>query len=81
MSLIGPRPPIPYEVEHYREWHKQRLETRPGITGLWQVRGRNLLSFDDMVRLDIEYIQEWSFLLDIKIILKTISVVLLGKGY
>ncbi len=58
MSIVGPRPPIPYEVERYTEWHKRRLEVLPGITGLWQVSGRNALSFDEMVRLDLAYVDE-----------------------
>jgi exopolysaccharide biosynthesis polyprenyl glycosylphosphotransferase len=81
MSMVGPRPPIPYEVERYTEWHKRRLEVLPGITGLWQVSGRNALSFDQMVRLDIQYIETWSVEQDIRILLKTVPVVLLGKAY
>lgn len=81
MSVVGPRPPIPYEVERYTEWHKRRLETLPGITGLWQVSGRNALSFDEMVRLDIRYIENWSLEEDIRIILKTVPALLLGKAY
>jgi exopolysaccharide biosynthesis polyprenyl glycosylphosphotransferase len=80
MSLVGPRPPIPPEVERYEEWHKRRLETRPGMTGLWQVSGRSLLSFDEMVLLDIYYIENWSLWLDFKILLRTIPRVLLGSG-
>jgi exopolysaccharide biosynthesis polyprenyl glycosylphosphotransferase len=81
MSLVGPRPPIPYEVEKYKSWHLRRiLEIKPGITGLWQVDGRSRTSFDDMVRLDLRYIKEWSFWLDIKIILKTVRAVLETKG-
>ena len=80
MSLIGPRPPIPYEVEAYREWHRRRFEALPGITGLWQVSGRNRLSFDEMVKLDIEYIESWTPALDVKIALKTVGVVLSGQG-
>ncbi|MFX0132630.1 MAG: sugar transferase [Candidatus Hodarchaeota archaeon] len=77
MSLVGPRPPILYEVEEYKNWHFRRiLEVKPGITGLWQVMGRNKTTFDEMVRLDIRYAENWSILLDIKIILKTIFVVL-----
>src|SRR5205807_5221576 len=61
MSLVGPRPPIPYELESYDIWHRRRLlETKPGITGLWQVSGRSRTSFDDMVRLDLEYARTWS---------------------
>lgn len=72
MSLVGPRPPIPYEVEHYDVWHLRRvLEVKPGITGLWQVEGRSTLSFDNMVRLDLYYIKNWSFLLDLKLLIKT----------
>ena len=81
MSLVGPRPPIPYECDHYKLWHMRRIiEVKPGITGLWQVNGRSSCSFDEMVRLDLKYIREWSLWLDIKIIIKTPWVVLLGKG-
>lgn len=80
MSLVGPRPPLPKEVAQYHEWHKKRLEVRPGITGLWQVSGRSLLSFDEMVLLDIHYIENWSLWLDINIMLRTIPQVLLGRG-
>jgi exopolysaccharide biosynthesis polyprenyl glycosylphosphotransferase len=81
MSLVGPRPAIPYEVERYTEWHKRRLETLPGITGLWQVSGRNALSFEEMVRLDIQYIETWSLELDMKILLKTAPALLFGRAY
>ena len=81
MSLVGPRPAIPYEVERYTEWHKRRLETLPGITGLWQVSGRNALSFEEMVRLDIRYIETWSLEQDMKILLKTLPALLLGRAY
>jgi exopolysaccharide biosynthesis polyprenyl glycosylphosphotransferase len=81
MSLIGPRPPIPYEVEVYREWHRRRLEGPQGITGLWQVSGRNRLSFDEMVMLDIEYIENWSLALDLKILWRTVGVVLFGRAH
>jgi lipopolysaccharide/colanic/teichoic acid biosynthesis glycosyltransferase len=81
MSLVGPRPAIPYECEEYDVWHRRRLlEMKPGITGLWQVRGRSATTFDEMVRIDIKYVQEWSLWLDIKIILQTPWVVLKGKG-
>jgi len=81
MSLVGPRPPIPYEIEKYQSWHMRRLqEVRPGITGLWQVEGRSKTSFDEMVRLDLRYIRNWSLWLDIKIILKTVFVVIRGDG-
>jgi exopolysaccharide biosynthesis polyprenyl glycosylphosphotransferase len=81
MSLVGPRPPILYEVEKYKSWHLRRiLEVKPGITGLWQVDGRSRTSFDDMVRLDLRYVKDWSFWMDIKILLKTVSAVLKTKG-
>jgi exopolysaccharide biosynthesis polyprenyl glycosylphosphotransferase len=81
MSLVGPRPPIPYECEDYDIWHRSRvLDMKPGITGLWQVDGRSATSFDDMVRMDIKYIRDWSLLLDMKILLKTPLVVLTCKG-
>lgn len=72
MSLVGPRPPIPYEVECYETWHRKRLDVKPGLTGLWQVSGRYRLSFQQMVQLDIYYIENWSPWLDLKIILKTL---------
>ncbi len=71
MSLIGPRPPIPYEVAEYQLWHTDRLDTTPGMTGLWQVSGKNQLSFEQMVRLDIRYIRQQSCWLDLKILLMT----------
>lgn len=74
MSVVGPRPPIPYEVESYDLWHRKRLDMKPGITGLWQVSGRNRLPFDEMVRMDLYYIENWSLLLDLKIILQTLPV-------
>lgn len=81
MSLVGPRPPIQYEIENYDLWHKRRvMEVKPGITGLWQVRGRSSTTFDEMVRLDIRYIRNWSIWLDIKILFLTPWVVLSGKG-
>ena len=81
MSLVGPRPPIPYETEKYQSWHMRRLqEVRPGLTGLWQVEGRSKTSFDDMVRLDLRYIRNWSLGLDIKILFKTVVVVLRCDG-
>lgn len=78
MSVVGPRPPIPYEVESYELWHRKRLDLKPGLTGLWQVSGRNRLPFDEMVRLDLYYIENWSLLLDLKIILRTLPVMLRG---
>ena len=80
MSLVGPRPPIAYEIENYQPWHMERLKAVPGLTGLWQVSGRSNVSFDDMVRLDVNYINDWSFTRDIAIILQTIPVVLRGTG-
>ncbi len=80
MSLVGPRPPLPDEVDEYKDWHKQRLVARPGMTGLWQVSGRSDLSFDEMVLLDIYYIENWSLLLDLKIMLRTIPKVLSADG-
>jgi exopolysaccharide biosynthesis polyprenyl glycosylphosphotransferase len=80
MSLVGPRPPVPAEVEKYQEWHKKRLEAPPGMTGLWQVSGRSRLSFDEMVLLDIYYIENWSLWMDFKILMRTIPKVLLGEG-
>ncbi|MFP4171281.1 MAG: sugar transferase [Candidatus Hydrogenedentota bacterium] len=76
MSLVGPRPPIQYEVDEYQQWHQRRLHIRPGLTGLWQVSGRNRLSFDQMVQLDIAYIEQWSLWLDLRILFTTIPVVL-----
>jgi exopolysaccharide biosynthesis polyprenyl glycosylphosphotransferase len=80
MSLVGPRPPIAYELTIYKEWHKRRLRAKPGITGLWQVSGRSSVPFHDMVLLDLYYINRWSLLLDLEIMVKTIPVVLYGKG-
>ncbi|PZE20877.1 sugar transferase [Paenibacillus xerothermodurans] len=80
MSLVGPRPPLPNEVEHYGDWEWRRLEVLPGITGLWQVSGRSDLSFNQWMHLDIYYIENWSIAFDIKILLKTIPVVLKGEG-
>lgn len=79
MSLVGPRPALPYEVEAYELWHRRRiLEAKPGITGLWQVAGRNRLPFDEMVRLDLKYAQSWSPWLDLKILLRTPKAVIEG---
>jgi lipopolysaccharide/colanic/teichoic acid biosynthesis glycosyltransferase len=81
MSLVGPRPPLPYEVDVYDTWHRRRvLEAKPGITGLWQVNGRSRTCFDDMVRLDLRYARSSSFWLDLKILLKTPGAVLAGSG-
>jgi lipopolysaccharide/colanic/teichoic acid biosynthesis glycosyltransferase len=81
MSLVGPRPAIPYEVAAYQTWHRHRvLEAKPGITGMWQVNGRNRVKFDDMVRLDLRYAKSWSPWLDIKILIHTPRAVLMGEG-
>jgi exopolysaccharide biosynthesis polyprenyl glycosylphosphotransferase len=80
MSLVGPRPPIAYEIENYQPWHMERLKAVPGLTGLWQVSGRSSVSFEEMVRLDVRYINTWSPLLDLRILLKTIPVVFQGTG-
>ncbi|MDR3611410.1 MAG: sugar transferase, partial [Ignavibacteriaceae bacterium] len=81
MSLVGPRPAGPHEFEHYQSWHKRKLSVKPGITCLWQINGRNKINkFDDWVKLDLEYIDNWSILLDIKILLKTIPAVIMGHG-
>ena len=81
MSLVGPRPPIPYEAEKYEPWHLRRiLDIKPGITGLWQVEGRSKTSFDDMVRLDLRYVRYCSLTLDVKILLKTLVVVFKREG-
>lgn len=80
MSIVGPRPPVPYEVDRYTEAHKRRFEARPGITGLWQVSGRNHLSFEDMVRLDIAYIDNWSLREDVRIVLRTLPALVTQRG-
>jgi exopolysaccharide biosynthesis polyprenyl glycosylphosphotransferase len=80
MSLVGPRPAISYEVDMYKEWYKRRLSVRPGITGLWQVGGRSERTFDEMVDLDLQYIDKWSLLLDSKVLGQTIFVVLKRQG-
>lgn len=81
MSLVGPRPPIPYELAAYQTWHRRRLlEVKPGITGLWQVTGRSTVDFDTMVRLDLKYATSWTPLLDFKILLKTPLAVIRGSG-
>ena len=80
MTIVGPRPPIAYELDHYLPWHHERLRVTPGLTGLWQVSGRSNVPFEEMVRLDIHYINSWTILEDVRIILKTIPVVLRGSG-
>ena len=81
MSLVGPRPPIPYECDDYELWHRRRLlVAKPGITGLWQVSGRSKMTFDEMVRLDVRYAMSWSLWLDIRILLRTPQAVLSSEG-
>ena len=80
MSLVGPRPQLPEEVALYENWHRRRLEVKPGLTGLWQVLGRSDTSFDEMVRLDIYYAENWSPGMDLRIMIETIPAVLSGKG-
>ena len=80
MSLVGPRPPIAYEVDEYKSWHHRRLGAKPGLTGLWQVTARSSADFDEAVRLDIQYIENQSFWLDLKILLRTPLAVFSGKG-
>jgi lipopolysaccharide/colanic/teichoic acid biosynthesis glycosyltransferase len=81
MSLVGPRPPIPYELAAYQTWHRRRLlEVKPGITGLWQVTGRSIVGFDEMVRLDLRYAVSWTPALDLKILLQTPMAVIRGSG-
>lgn len=80
MSLVGPRPPLPGEVQHYRPWHRKRLEVMPGITCLWQISGRSHISFDEWMRLDMEYLKNRSFKTDLMIFLKTIPAVIARKG-
>ncbi|WP_303673795.1 sugar transferase [Vampirovibrio chlorellavorus] len=80
MSLVGPRPPIKTELQHYKHWHYFRFATLPGLTGLWQVNGRSSIKeFDQVVELDCEYIRKWSLWLDFKLLLKTVPVVLFAK--
>ena len=81
MSLVGPRPPLPYEVKEYKQWHYRRInEVKPGITGLWQVSGRNKTTFDEMVKLDIQYANTRSIFMDMKIIFKTFKAVFVADG-
>lgn len=80
MSIVGPRPPIPTEVQQYDPWHRRRLSMKPGLTCLWQISGRNNVAFDQWMKLDLQYIDNWSLWLDFKILLRTIPVVLSGFG-
>ena len=80
MSFIGPRPTIPDEVSLYESWQRRRFSMKPGITCLWQIRGRNKIGFEEWMKLDLEYLDNWSLWLDLKILVKTIPVVLFGIG-
>jgi len=80
MSVVGPRPIVTYETERFNEYQKQRMAVKPGLTCYWQCRGRNDVSFDEWIKLDLKYIQEESFWVDIKIVLQTVRIVLSGKG-
>jgi len=80
MSLVGPRPCLPYEFEHYEEWQKERVKVLPGCTGVWQVYGRSKVNFKDSVVMDLYYIHNMSPWLDLQLIIKTIPVLLFGKG-
>jgi exopolysaccharide biosynthesis polyprenyl glycosylphosphotransferase len=80
MSFVGPRPPLPEEVEKYEPWQRRRLRMQPGLTCLWALEGRSRLSFRRWMELDLEYIDHWSMTLDCKILLRTIPIVLLGRG-
>jgi len=81
MSLVGPRPPIPYEVELYEPWHRRRLSVVPGLTGLWQATGWGSLSFDEGVRLDLEYIERRSLWLDVRLIFQTLVQIVRGRQF
>jgi lipopolysaccharide/colanic/teichoic acid biosynthesis glycosyltransferase len=80
MSVVGPRPPLPSEVEHYQQWHWRRLEVTPGITCLWQISGRSHVSFNEWMRLDMEYLKHRGFKTDLLIFFKTIPAVIARKG-
>jgi len=80
MSIVGPRPTVPDEVEKYKAWHRRRFSMKPGITCLWQVNGRNNIAFEDWMKLDLKYLDNWSLWLDVKILVKTVPVVLFGIG-
>jgi lipopolysaccharide/colanic/teichoic acid biosynthesis glycosyltransferase len=80
MSLVGPRPAIPYELENYKDWHHLRYQVKPGITGLWQVEGRGALTFDEMLRLDVEYATHWTVGTDVRLMARTIPAVIRQVG-
>ena len=81
MSLVGPRPPLPKEVETYEPWQRRRLSMKPGLTCIWQVSGRNAIDFDHWMRLDLQYIDNWSLWLDIKLLTLTIKEVIFSHGH
>ena len=80
MSMVGPRPHLPYEVELYKDWHRRRLQGLPGITGWWQIHGRSRVPFDEAVKMDIWYLERQSLILDIRIMLRTITKAIVGRG-
>ncbi len=80
MSIVGPRPPVPAEVKQYQRWQRRRLSVKPGITCTWQVSGRSNISFDQWMKLDLEYIDTWSLWKDIQICFRTVPAVLLSRG-
>jgi lipopolysaccharide/colanic/teichoic acid biosynthesis glycosyltransferase len=80
MSIVGPRPPLPHEVKRYERWQRRRLSVKPGLTCTWQVSGRSDMTFDRWMELDLEYIDRWSLRNDLRIMLRTIPAVLLGRG-
>ena len=80
MTIVGPRPPIPAEVEQYKSWQRRRLSVRPGLTCYWQVSGRNEIGFDDWMRLDLRYVDNWNLAVDMQLILQTFPVVITGRG-
>jgi lipopolysaccharide/colanic/teichoic acid biosynthesis glycosyltransferase len=80
MSMVGPRPHLPYEVEMYKDWHKRRLQGMPGITGWWQIHGRSRVPFDEAVRMDIWYLEHQSLVLDLRIMLRTVTKAIIGRG-
>ncbi|HEY8210698.1 MAG TPA: sugar transferase, partial [Myxococcaceae bacterium] len=80
MSVVGPRPPVPSEVAKYEAWQRRRLSVRPGLTCIWQVSGRNQITFDQWMYLDMQYIDHWSFAGDLQLIARTFPVVLTGRG-
>jgi lipopolysaccharide/colanic/teichoic acid biosynthesis glycosyltransferase len=80
MSIVGPRPPVPQEVAKYEPWQRRRLSVRPGLTCIWQVSGRNQISFEEWMYLDMQYIDHWSLGQDIGLIFKTVPIVITGRG-